>query len=69
MFRQLTKNDYEMTMQFLGQNPGLNLFQIGDIENYGFDSDIQTVWGNFDENENFNRRIITLSRELYSIFY
>ena len=51
MFRQLTKNDYEMTMQFLGQNPGLNLFQIGDIENYGFDSDIQTVWGNFDEND------------------
>lgn len=29
----------------------MNLFQIGDIENYGFDSDIQTVWGNFDENE------------------
>ncbi len=51
MFRQLTKKDYEMTMKFLGQNPGLNLFQIGDIENYGFDSDIQTVWGTFDERD------------------
>ncbi len=51
MFRRLIQSDYEMTMQFLGQNPGLNLFQIGDIENYGFDSDIQTVWGTFDENK------------------
>lgn len=51
MFRQLNQNDYEKTMEFLAQNPGLNLFQIGDIENYGFNSEIQTVWGSFNENE------------------
>ncbi|MBP3907492.1 MAG: GNAT family N-acetyltransferase [Turicibacter sp.] len=51
MFRQLNENDYAKTMDFLGKNPGLNLFQIGDIENYGFDSEIQTVWGSFNENE------------------
>ena len=51
MFRKLNENDYTKTMDFLGKDPGLNLFQIGDIENYGFDSEIQTVWGSFNENE------------------
>ena len=35
MFRKLNENDYTKTMDFLGKDPGLNLFQIGDIENYG----------------------------------
>lgn len=54
MIRQLTEGDRIKTLAFLSKNPGLNLFQIGDIENFGFDSDIQTVWGSFNENDELN---------------
>ena len=54
MIRQLTERDRIKTLAFLSKNPGLNLFQIGDIENFGFDSDIQTVWGSFNENDELN---------------
>ena len=49
MVRLLTETDREQTLKFLNKQPGLNLFQIGDIENFGFDSDVQTIWGSFDE--------------------
>ena len=35
MIRQLTEGDRIKTLAFLSKNPGLNLFQIGDIENFG----------------------------------
>lgn len=50
MIRLLTEADRAHTLEFLSKNPGLNLFQIGDIENFGFDSEVQTVWGSFDDN-------------------
>lgn len=49
MVRLLTEADREQTLKFLNKQPGLNLFQIGDIENFGFNSDVQTIWGSFDE--------------------
>lgn len=54
MIRQLTECDREQTLNFLSKKPGLNLFQIGDIENFGFESDIQTVWGSFNKNNELN---------------
>lgn len=50
MIRQLTEKDRQQTMDFVSDKPAENLFIIGDIEGYGFDSDIQKVWGDFNEN-------------------
>ena len=47
--KQLTERERNLTLNFLNQEPALNLFIIGDILDYGFDSVIQTLWGAFDE--------------------
>lgn len=49
MIRQLTEEDWQQTMAFVSDKPAENLFIIGDIEGYGFDSAIQKLWGDFDE--------------------
>ncbi len=49
MIRQLTEKDRGQTMTFVSQKPAENLFIIGDIEGYGFHSNIQTLWGDFNE--------------------
>lgn len=68
MFRLLTETDKEMTLNFLGKHPGLNLFQIGDIENHGFDSTIQTVWGSFKEDGTL-RGVLLRYRENYIPYF
>lgn len=40
-----------MVMNFLSEEPAINLFIIGDIENYGFDEDFQELWGCFEDSE------------------
>ena len=67
MIRQLTEGDRIKTLAFLSKNPGLNLFQIGDIENFGFDSDIQTVWGSFNENDELMVFYFVIVRTLFHI--
>jgi uncharacterized protein len=47
MIRICTEADREEIMNFISKKPAENLFLIGDIEVYGFDSDIQKVWGQF----------------------
>lgn len=47
MIRQLLEADRQETMTFVGVQPAENLFIIGDIEAYGFDDPIQTLWGDF----------------------
>ena len=49
MIRKLVEEDRKMTMDFLGKEPAINLFIIGDIEAFGFDEDFQELWGQFDE--------------------
>lgn len=51
MVRLLTQNDNEQTMRFLKQDPEFNIFIIGDIEQFGYESDFQTLWGEFEDNE------------------
>lgn len=48
MIRKLNKNDRETVLDFLGDEPSINLFIIGDIENFGFESDFQDIWGQYD---------------------
>lgn len=47
MIRKLNKADHESVMALIGQKPAENLFIIGDIEAYGYDSDFQEIWGHF----------------------
>ena len=47
MIRKLTASDNVQVMEFLMKEPSLNLFIIGDIESFGYDSDFQELWGDF----------------------
>lgn len=67
MIRQLTEQDRQQTMAFVADKPAENLFIIGDIEGYGFDSDIQKIWGDFDEAGNI--RGVLLKYDLNYIPY
>ncbi len=51
MIRKLTNNDRELTMALVEKKPAENLFIIGDIEAYGMESDIQELWGQFEEDQ------------------
>lgn len=51
MIRKLVEEDREKVMNFVLKKPAENLFIIGDIEVYGFDTEFQTVWGQFDNSE------------------
>lgn len=51
MIKQLTEQDFDITMDFVSEKPAENLFIIGDIEGYGFHSDIQTLWGDFNDKD------------------
>lgn len=58
MFRKLTENDRATALDYLMKEPAYNLFAIGDIENYGFDSDFQEVWGDFDDDGRFRSLLL-----------
>ncbi len=47
LIRILMENDRAQTLTFVAKKPAENLFIIGDIEMYGFDNPIQTLWGDF----------------------
>jgi uncharacterized protein len=52
MIRKLTKEDHEQVFPFLSQEPSINLFTIGDIEAFGYETDFQELWGEFDSEGN-----------------
>jgi uncharacterized protein len=47
MIRKLLEKDHQQVMQFLAEEPSINLFIIGDIEAFGYDSTFQVIWGEF----------------------
>lgn len=47
MIRKLNEQDRKLTLDFLSSDPAINLFIIGDIECYGFDTDFMELWGDF----------------------
>ncbi|OLS35900.1 GNAT family N-acetyltransferase [Bacillus sp. MRMR6] len=51
MIRKMTKRDHEQVLSFLSEEPSINLFIIGDLEAFGYDSDFQEIWAEFDEKE------------------
>ncbi|WP_432663065.1 GNAT family N-acetyltransferase [Wukongibacter baidiensis] len=51
MIRKLMSTDNAQLMEYLKEEKSINLFIIGDVENFGYDSDFQEIWAEFDENE------------------
>ncbi|MBU8917185.1 GNAT family N-acetyltransferase [Bacillus sp. FJAT-29953] len=49
MIRKLTEQDHQQVLTFLSEEPSINLFIIGDIEAFGYSSEFQELWGEFDE--------------------
>ncbi|GIN06177.1 N-acetyltransferase [Shouchella clausii] len=54
MIRLLTQDDKAHCLTFLKQQAAENLFIIGDIEAFGFETDFQRLWGEFDETGKLN---------------
>lgn len=49
MLRKLDKTFEYSLLLFLKRNPEINLFIIGDIENFGFDKNFQDVWAEYND--------------------
>ncbi|WML46378.1 GNAT family N-acetyltransferase [Neobacillus sp. PS3-40] len=49
--KKLSKQDHEDVMAFLSEEPSINLFIIGDIEGFGYDTDFQELWAEYDDQE------------------
>lgn len=54
MIRLLAQDDKAQCLTFLKQQAAENLFIIGDIEAFGFETDFQRLWGEFDETGKLN---------------
>lgn len=53
MIRKLVEKDREEVLQFLKRENALNLFIIGDIENFGFYTDFHELWAQLDLNNSY----------------
>lgn len=49
MIRKLTDHDRTACFELIQRKPAENLFIIGDLEAFGFDTDFQDIWGDFTE--------------------
>ncbi len=47
LIRLLDEKDKAAVMEYLGAEPSINLFALGDIEIFGFDKEFMDVWGSF----------------------
>jgi predicted GNAT family acetyltransferase len=73
MIRKLNNEDHESVLALVGHKPAENLFVLGDIEAFGYDSDIQEIWGQF-QNGNlialllrYNTNYIPFSEQPYDV--
>ncbi|WP_054940910.1 GNAT family N-acetyltransferase [Paenibacillus ihuae] len=48
MIRKLHEADRTRLMELVGRNPAINLYIIGDVENFGFDQEFMELWGECD---------------------
>ncbi|MTH55669.1 GNAT family N-acetyltransferase [Bacillus mangrovi] len=69
MIRRLTENDREMCFEYVSGKPAENLFIIGDIEAYGFDTAFQKLWGDFDSGGSLNGVLLKYERNYIPFSY
>lgn len=74
MIIKLDQSYHERLMEYIKKEPEINLFIIGDIENYGYDNYFLTVWGEVDRRGNiigvllkYFNHIIFYSRDKYDL--
>ena len=53
MIRKLNESDRDSLLKYLYVEGSLNIFIIGDVEAFGFDKDFQTIYGEFDVDNNY----------------
>ncbi|MBO0959608.1 GNAT family N-acetyltransferase [Neobacillus sp. MM2021_6] len=58
MIRRLTKQDHDQVLAFLSEEPSINLFIIGDLEVFGYSSEFQEIWAEFDELNNTIKAVL-----------
>ncbi|EKN66403.1 N-acetyltransferase GCN5 [Neobacillus bataviensis LMG 21833] len=58
MIRKLTEQDHDQVLAFLSEEPSINLFIIGDIEVFGYSSEFQEIWAEFDEQNNSIKAVL-----------
>ncbi|TPG85698.1 GNAT family N-acetyltransferase [Brevibacillus laterosporus] len=69
MIRKLTKVDREAFFELVAEEKSLNLFLIGDVENFGFSTHFQELWGEWSA-EDGNRLSAVLLRYYHGyVFY
>jgi len=51
LIRKLTDQDHHQVLAFLSEEPSINLFIIGDLDAFGYSSEFQEIWGEFDEQD------------------
>ncbi len=47
MIRKLTEHNRRAVLAYAAQEPCYNVFLTGDIENFGFETEFQEIWGDF----------------------
>ncbi|WFD10345.1 GNAT family N-acetyltransferase [Tepidibacter hydrothermalis] len=74
MIIQLNNNYNKALMKYLKQESEINLFIIGDIENYGYDKNFQEIWGQINDDGlliavllRFHHNLIFYSRDKFDI--
>lgn len=65
MIRKLTETDRKDVLRFLSQEPEINMYIIGDIENFGFDQEDQAIYAEFKDGDYY----AVMSRNLSHIVY
>lgn len=60
MIRKLNETDRERVLDYLQEEAAFNLFLIGDIEHYGFESEFQDVWVQFGTNASGTEEILAV---------
>lgn len=68
MIIELKKSDHDELIAYLSKESAFNLFIIGDIENFGYDTDFQKLWGEKDKSTGLFTAVLLKYYNSY-IFY
>lgn len=69
MIRKLGEGDRQITLEFLSDEPAVNLFAIGDIENFGFSEEFLELWGSFNSHTKELEGVLLKFHENYVPYY
>ncbi len=64
MFKKLTSKDETQVLDYLYQDPSINIFAIGDIENFGFDVDFQEVYAKLNPDHSYQSVLLRYRKNI-----